>query len=92
VLRRHDIELDYARGVASRAGRHLPLTHRELAVLELLLRADGQIVSAEQMLTKVWDEYADPFTSSVRVIMSRLRSKLGDPPLIETMIGRGYRL
>lgn len=92
VLRRHDIELDPARGVVTRGGRGLALTHRELAVLELLMRADGQIVSAERLLEKVWDEYADPFTSSVRVIMSRLRRKLGEPAVIETMVGRGYRL
>jgi DNA-binding response OmpR family regulator len=92
VLRRHDIELDPARGSAVRGDRELALTHRELAVLEQLMRADGQIVSAEHLLEKVWDEYADPFTSSVRVIMSRLRRKLGEPAVIETMVGRGYRL
>jgi DNA-binding response OmpR family regulator len=92
VLRRDDLELDVARGVARRSDRDLALTHRELGVLELLLRADGRIVSAEELLERVWDENADPFTQSVRVIMSRLRRKLGDPPVIETVVGRGYRL
>jgi DNA-binding response OmpR family regulator len=87
-----DIELDPARGVASRAGRQLSLTHREFGVLEMLLKADGELVSAEKLLETVWDENADPFTSSVRVTMSRLRSKLGEPEVIDTVIGRGYRI
>ena len=62
------------------------------SVLDALLRAEGRIVSAEQLLEQSWDDQADPFTTSVRVIVSRLRSKLGDPPLIETVVGRGYRI
>lgn len=92
VLRRGDVTLDPARGVATRGTTELSLTHRELGVLELLLRAEGRIVSAEELLERVWDENADPFTTAVRVIMSRLRGKLGEPPVIETVVGRGYRM
>jgi two-component system, OmpR family, response regulator VanR len=87
-----DLTLDPGRGTVHRSGRPIALTHRELGVLELLMRAEGRIVSAETLLERVWDENADPFTTSVRVIMSRLRRKLGEPPLIETVVGRGYRL
>jgi DNA-binding response OmpR family regulator len=90
VLRRHDLELDPARGLASRAGRRLDLTHKELAVLRLLLTADGAIVSAETLLERACDEHADPFTNTVRVTLSNLRRKLGEPPLIETVNGAGY--
>jgi len=92
VLTHADLTLDPGRGIVCRRGRQVPLTHRELGVLELLLRAEGRIVSAEMLLERVWDENADPFTSSVRVIMSRLRRKLGDPPVIDTVVGRGYRI
>ncbi len=92
LLVKGDIELDPARGVAVRAGRQLSLTHREFGVLEMLLKADGELVSAERLLETVWDENVDPFTSSVRVTMSRLRSKLGEPEVIDTVIGRGYRI
>jgi len=92
VLSHGDLTLDPGRGIARRGGDQIALTHRELGVLELLLRAEGRIVSAEALLERVWDEHADPFTSSVRVIMSRLRRKLGDPPLIQTVVGRGYRI
>jgi DNA-binding response OmpR family regulator len=92
VLRCADIEVDPARVTARRAGRDLSLTSRELSVLEVLVRADGQVVSAEELLAKAWDEHADPFTTSVRVILSRLRSKLGEPAVVETVIGRGYRI
>jgi len=68
------------------------LTARELAVLEILVRAAGAVVSAEELLEKAWDEMADPFTTSVRVIVSRLRAKLGEPAIIDTVVGRGYRL
>jgi DNA-binding response OmpR family regulator len=61
-------------------------------VLEAVLGADGAVVSAEELLESVWDEHADPFTNTVSVTMARLRRKLGDPPLIETVIGSGYRL
>jgi DNA-binding response OmpR family regulator len=92
VLRRGDLVLDPARMEVTRAGRPVTLTHREFGVLEQLLRADGDLVSAETLLEHVWDEFADPFTSSVRVIMSRLRAKLGAPQVIHTVVGRGYRV
>ena len=90
VLRRAGLELDPARGLASRDGRPLGLTVKELAVLRLLLAADGAIVSAEELLERAWDEHADPFTNTVRVTLSNLRRKLGEPPLIETVTGAGY--
>jgi DNA-binding response OmpR family regulator len=90
VMRRHDVELDPARGSASRSGRPLELTLKEMAVLRLLLAADGAIVSAEQLLGQAWDENADPFTNTVRVTVSNLRRKLGPPPLVETVAGAGY--
>jgi DNA-binding response OmpR family regulator len=90
VLRRSGVELDTARGLASRDGRPLALTVKELAVLRLLLAADGAIVSAEELLERAWDEHADPFTNTVRVTLSNLRRKLGDPPVIETVTGAGY--
>jgi DNA-binding response OmpR family regulator len=91
-LRHDDLELDPSRLEATRGGRPLTLTPREFAVLELLVRADGRVLSAEALLYQAWDENADPFTSAVRVILSRLRHKLGDPPLITTVVGRGYRI
>jgi len=91
-LRHQDLTLDPARLEATRGGRPLHLTPREFAVLELLVRAGGRVVSAEELLYGAWDENADPFTSAVRVILSRLRHKLGDPPLIHTLVGRGYRI
>lgn len=92
LLRHGDLELDPGRLEATRAGRSLALTPREFAVLELLVRAEGRVVSAEELLYGAWDENADPFTSAVRVILSRLRNKLGEPPLISTVVGRGYRV
>lgn len=92
VLRSGDLELDPGRLEASRAGRVLELSPREFAVLELLVRAEGRLVSAEELLEKAWDENADPFTSVVRVVMSRLRRKLGQPDPIATIPGKGYRL
>lgn len=89
VLRRHDVELDPARGRTTRAGQPLDLTPKQTAVLRLLLAADGAIVSAEQLLEQGWDENAQ-FTDTVRVTVSTLRRKLGPPPLIETVIGAGY--
>lgn len=85
-----DLEVDSLRRVVRRAGRGVQLTSREFAVLELLLAADGRVVSAEELLERAWDEMTNPFTASVRVIMSRLRAKLGTPPLITTVIGSGY--
>jgi DNA-binding response OmpR family regulator len=87
-----DLSLDPARRVAVRAGRRLPLTRKELAVLEYLLAADGRPVSAEELLEGVWDEAADPFTSTVKTTIGRLRAKLGDPPLIQTVRDSGYRI
>jgi DNA-binding response OmpR family regulator len=91
-LRRYDLELDPAERRATRAGRPLELTPKEFGVLEALLAADGAVVSGEELLEKVWDENADPFTNVVRVTVMTLRKKLGEPPLIETVVGAGYRL
>jgi DNA-binding response OmpR family regulator len=92
VIERGDLVLDPARRVASRDGAFLRLTNKELAVLEVLLCADGAVVSAEELLERAWDEHADPFTNAVRVMMVKLRRKLGNPPLIETVAGAGYRI
>jgi DNA-binding response OmpR family regulator len=87
-----DLELDPSRRQASRGGIPLDLGPKEFGVLELLLSAQGRVVSAEEILERVWDEMADPFTSAVKVTMSRLRRKLGDPPVIETVAQAGYRI
>jgi DNA-binding response OmpR family regulator len=92
VLQRHGIVLDPHRVQTFRDGRYLPLSRKEYAVLETLMRAEGRVVSAETLLESAWDEHADPFSTVVRVIVSRLRTKLGDPPCIETVPGAGYRL
>ncbi|MCX8032412.1 MAG: response regulator transcription factor [Thermoleophilia bacterium] len=92
VLRVADVVLDPARHTAERAGRDLGLTKKEFGVLHTLLAARGRVVSAEELLEKVWDENADPFTNVVRVTIMTLRRKLGDPPLIETIPGVGYRI
>jgi len=92
ILRRHGIVLDTQRVQAFRDGRYLRLSLKEHAVLEVLMRADGAVVSAEALLEQAWDENTDPFTTVVRVIISRLRAKLGDPPCVETVPGAGYRL
>jgi DNA-binding response OmpR family regulator len=92
VLVSGDIALDASRRQASRAGRALDLGPKEFGVLELLLSAQGRVVPAEEILERVWDEMADPFTSAVKVTMSRLRRKLGDPPVIETVAQAGYRI
>jgi len=92
VIARGDLVLDRARRRVSRAGRPVPLTRKELAVLEELLIADGAVVSAEDLLERVWDENADPFTRTVTVTMGRLRGKLGEPDPIETVVGSGYRV
>jgi DNA-binding response OmpR family regulator len=91
VLTRSDVVLDRARRTVSRSGRPISLTRKELGVLEELLTADGAVVSAERLLEKVWDEHADPFSNTVSVTMARLRRKLGSPPVIETVVGSGYR-
>jgi DNA-binding response OmpR family regulator len=92
VLRCGDLSVDRARHRASRGDHPLPLTRKEFGILEMLLAADGTLVSAEELLEHVWDANADPFSNIVSVTMTRLRRKLGDPPLIETVVGRGYRL
>ena len=92
VLSRHGIVLDTRRMQAFRDGVYLRLSLKELAVLETLMRAEGALVSAEMLLESAWDENVDPFTTVVRVIVSRLRAKLGDPPVVETVPGAGYRL
>jgi len=91
VLIVSDIRLDTIQRVATRAGRRLELSPKELAVLELLVAADGAPLSAEQLLERAWDEYADSFSNVVKVTISRLRRKLGDPPAIET-VAAGYRM
>ena len=92
VLVHDDLALDPAQRVATRAGTRLALNPKELAVLEYLLAAQGRVVSAEELLARVWDEAADPFTTTVKATMNRLRSKLGEPPVIETVPRAGYRI
>jgi len=92
VLTRGDLVVDRVRLAVTRAGRPVPLARKELGVLEALVSADGAVVSSEELLERVWDEHADPFTKTVAVTMLRLRRKLGEPPLIETVIGGGYRI
>jgi DNA-binding response OmpR family regulator len=92
VLRRSGIVVDAPRRQAFRDGRYLPLSRKEYAVLEVLMRAQGSIVSAEDLLERAWDENTDPFTTVVKVTISKLRAKLGDPPAIVTVPGSGYRL
>jgi DNA-binding response OmpR family regulator len=87
-----DLVLDSARRVVTRAGKPVALTPKEFAVLELLLGAEGAVVSSEQMLERAWDDAVDPFTNTVRMTVSRLRAKLGDPPVIETVTPVGYRI
>jgi len=92
VIVRGDLVFDRARRRVSRAGRPLSLTRKEMGILEELLVADGSVVSTEDLLERVWDENADPFTRTVTVTIARLRSKLGEPDPIETVVGSGYRL
>jgi DNA-binding response OmpR family regulator len=92
TLTRGDVSLDPARRSASRQGRRLELSPKEFAVLECLLAADGRVVSAEELLERVWDEATNPFTSTVKTTMSRLRTKLGEPPVIHTVREGGYRM
>ena len=92
VLRAGEIELDPARHTVTRAGRELDLTPKEFAVLEVLMGASGAAVSSEELLRRVWDENADPFTNTVRMTVSTLRRKLGDPSPIVTVTGAGYRV
>lgn len=92
ILERAGIRLDTHRRSVMRAGRPVDLSRKEFAVLEELMRADGGVVSAEQLLEKAWDEQIDPFTNVVRFTMMMVRRKLGDPQVIETVQGVGYRL
>jgi len=92
VLRHGDIVVDSARRQVFRGGRRLDLAPKEFGVLELLLASAGRTVAAEELLARVWDENADPFTNAVKITMSRLRAKLGDPPVIETVAKAGYRI
>jgi DNA-binding response OmpR family regulator len=92
VIVHGDLVFDRARRRVSRQGRELSLTRKEFALLELLLVSDGAVVSAEEFLERVWDEHLDPLSNTLAVTMARLRRKLGDPDLIETVVGSGYRL
>ncbi|WP_433333938.1 response regulator transcription factor [Spirillospora sp. CA-294931] len=92
TLERSGIRLDPGRREVYRDGRYVPLARKEFGLLAELLRANGSVVPAESLLEKVWDEHADPFTNTVRVTLMKLRRKLGDPPIIETVPGVGYRL
>jgi DNA-binding response OmpR family regulator len=92
VLEAGDVTLDPSRRVAFRAGRRLDLSPKEFAVLECLLSPPGQVVSAEDLLERAWDEAADPFTTAVKTTIRRLRAKLGEPPLIHTVREGGYRI
>ncbi|HEV2873777.1 MAG TPA: response regulator transcription factor [Thermoleophilaceae bacterium] len=92
TLRADDLELDPARHTVERAGRPVDLTPKEFAVLEALMAAGGGVVSNDELVARVWDENADPFTNSVRMTVLRLRRKLGSPPVIETVKGVGYRV
>ncbi len=92
LLTKGDLTVDSAQRTARRGVRRLDLTPKELGILESLLAAQGRVVSTEELLDRVWDERTDPFTNTVKVTMSRLRRKLGDPPLIETVASAGYRI
>ncbi len=92
LLTAGDVALDPAKRTVRRAARPVELTRKEFGVLEVLIGAGGSVVSSEELLERVWDENADPFTTTVRVTMMTLRKKLGDPPLIHTVVGAGYRL
>jgi DNA-binding response OmpR family regulator len=92
VLRAGDLELDPARRTVTRSGKPVELTRKEFGVLEVLLAASGSVVSSEELLERVWDEHADPFTTTVRVTVMTLRKKLGEPGIIDTVVGSGYRV
>jgi DNA-binding response OmpR family regulator len=92
ILEAGGVRLDPGRRVATRDGRRVDLSAKELTVLELLMSARGAVLSAEEILARAWDETADPFSNVVKVTISRLRRKLSDPPLIETVPGGGYRV
>jgi DNA-binding response OmpR family regulator len=92
ILQRGDVTLDPNQRTAFRASRRLELTAKEFALLECLLSAGDRVVSAEELLERVWDEATDPFTTTVRTTVRRLRAKLGDPPIVETIREGGYRI
>ncbi|NBE84819.1 response regulator transcription factor [Micromonospora rubida] len=92
ILEYGELTLDPGRRVATREGRRLDLSPKEFAVLECLLAAHGRLVSAEDLLERVWDEAADPFTTAVKTTIRRLRTKLGDPPIVHTVREGGYRV
>jgi DNA-binding response OmpR family regulator len=92
ILQRAGIRLDPHHREVYRDGRYVPLSRKEFAVLAELLRADGAAVSAEHLLEKAWDEHADPFTNAVRITIFKLRRKLGEPPVLLTEPGVGYRI
>jgi DNA-binding response OmpR family regulator len=92
TLESGDVTLDPNRRVAFRAGRRLDLSPKEFALLECLLASCGRVVSAEELLERVWDEQADPFTTAVKTTIRRLRAKLGDPPVIHTIREGGYQI
>ncbi len=92
VMRHGDLMLDPARRELTRGGRGIELARKEFAVLEALMSADGATVSAEELLERVWDEHVDPFTNVVRMTIMTLRRKLGEPQVVETVIGVGYRM
>jgi len=92
MLTRGDLAIDTVRRLAYRRGERLDLAKKELAVLEILVAAGGAVVSAEELLDRAWDEFTDPFTNVVRMTMSKLRRRLGEPPVIQTLVGEGYRI
>ena len=92
VLQVRDLVLDPAKRVVRRGDAPVELTRKEFGVLEMLMRADGGVVSSESLLEKVWDENADPFTTTVRVTIMTMRRKLGEPAIVETVVGSGYRI
>lgn len=92
TMRVGELELDPAKRLVSRSGTAIELTRKEFGVLEVLMGANGAVVSSEELLERVWDENADPFTTTVRVTMMTLRKKLGEPGMINTVVGSGYRM
>jgi two-component system, OmpR family, response regulator VanR len=86
------LRLDPFRREVYREDRYIPLTRKQFAVLEVLVAADGGVISAEELLERAWDEHADPFTNAVRITVSALRKRLGEPPIIATVAGSGYRI
>ncbi len=92
LLTARDVVVDPGRRTVSRGGADVELTRKEFGVLEVLLTAGGAVVSSEELLERVWDENADPFTTTVRVTVMTLRKKLGDPGIIDTVVGSGYRV